>query len=319
VGRRGDVEVARQAGINAYLTKPVRQSELHEAIAAVVGGRGMSSEESSLLVTRHTLREERTASRARVLVAEDNPVNQRVAVKMLEKLGYRADVAGNGLEVIEALSRIPYAAVLMDVQMPEMDGLEATREIRRREGDGRETRIIAMTAGAMREDRESALEAGMDDYVSKPVKPEDLDAVLERWISPEGGESEATDPVPDGEVVSGEAEGPLDRAIVESLLELGGREMLSELVEMFCDDVSSGLSSLKEAAERGDASSVGRTAHTLKGGSGNMGARRLATVCAELEKVGASGDLASAPALIERLEAEFERARPALEAEAAPR
>ena len=315
VGRRGDAEVARQAGIDAYLTKPVRQSELHGAMAAVVGGREVASYGTSSLVTRHTLREERVASKARVLVAEDNQVNQKVAVKMLEKLGYRADVAGNGLEVVEALERIPYAVVLMDVQMPEMDGLEATREIRKREDGGRKTRIIAMTAGAMREDREMALEAGMDDYVSKPVKPEELEAVLERWLSSEEREPEAT-----GRSLNDEAaapEDPLDRAVVGNLLELGGREMLSELVEMFFGDMTFGLSNLKVAAREGDATSVERIAHTLKGGSGNMGATRMAAVCAELEDAGASGDLASVPALIERLEAEFERARPALAAEAA--
>jgi CheY-like chemotaxis protein len=185
---RGISEEAQRVGIAACLTKPVRQSQLFDAIVKAMA----SAEESSTpalagapLATRHSISEAKSKARpthAHLLLAEDNSVNQIVAMRMLEKLGYRVDIVANGLEAIEALSRIPYAAVLMDVQMPEMDGHEATAEIRRREREGEEgirrTPIIAMTANAMQGDREKALEIGMDDYVSKPVKAEELDAVL---------------------------------------------------------------------------------------------------------------------------------------------
>ncbi|HEV2742728.1 MAG TPA: response regulator, partial [Rubrobacter sp.] len=197
-GRRSDSDEARRAGIEAYLTKPVRQSELYDAIATVVGASGEAREEDAPLVTRHTLREMNTAHRPHLLLAEDNPVNQKVAARMLEKLGYRVDVAGNGLEAVEALARNRYAAVLMDVQMPRMDGYEATAEIRRREairawrGEDHGIPVIAMTANAMQGDREKALAAGMDDYLAKPVRQEDLDEVLGRWVSRE--ETGAPDP-----------------------------------------------------------------------------------------------------------------------------
>jgi CheY-like chemotaxis protein len=199
VGQRGEGEEARLAGIDAYLTKPVRQSELYDCLATVMGGPdGDASPEETRLVTRHALRERRAATRARVLVAEDNPVNQKVAARMLETLGYRVDVAGDGLEALDALSKAHYGAILMDVQMPEMDGYEATAEIRKREqGKGRRMPIIAMTANALQGDRHKALEAEMDDYVPKPVNVEELGAVLKRWI-PEGTSERGAPPHPTG-------------------------------------------------------------------------------------------------------------------------
>jgi CheY-like chemotaxis protein/HPt (histidine-containing phosphotransfer) domain-containing protein len=258
--------------------------------------------------------------RARVLVAEDNQVNQKVAVRMLERLGYRADVAADGLEALESLSRIPYAAVLMDVQMPEMDGHEATTEIRRREaGLARRTPIIAMTANAMQGDRERALAAGMDDYVSKPVKPEELEAALERWIPQEEKESASMSVAEvEGSSVTPEVtEDPLERAAIDNLLELGGSGLLSELAETFSGDTRSALSALREAAAASEARSVESIAHSLKGSSGSMGAQRMSAICAELQDVGASGDLPSVPGLLERLEEEFGRVRAALEVELA--
>jgi CheY-like chemotaxis protein/HPt (histidine-containing phosphotransfer) domain-containing protein len=266
--------------------------------------------------------------RAHVLVAEDNQINQKVAVKMLERLGYRADVAADGREAIEALSSIPYAAVLMDVQMPEMGGYEATAEIRRREEDcgssGRRTPIIAMTANAMQGDREQALGAGMDGYVPKPVKLEELEAALERWI-PQGhedGSSARGMPIAEGAPslapFTGHSEAEdtplLDDGVLENLFDLGGTEMLSELSEMFFESVSSALTKLRKAVEEGDAPTVRRVAHTLKGGSGNMGAKDMSRICAGLEDAGASGDLSQAPELVGQLEEEFGRVRPALEA-----
>jgi CheY-like chemotaxis protein len=226
IGRRGEGEEARQASIEAYLTKPVRQSQLFDAIAMVMGEAAEEvapeQEKEQQLVTVHSLKEAKGRSRIRILVAEDNAVNQKVAVMMLERLGYRADVAANGLEAVEALSRISYAAVLMDVQMPEMDGYEATREIRRREENekDRRTPIIAMTANAMQGDRERALEEGMDDYVAKPVKLEALGAVLERWGSEKREpEEEATvSAAGDGSTTREDAEeDPLDRGVEATL------------------------------------------------------------------------------------------------------
>ncbi len=326
VGQGGgeDGEEARRAGIEAYLTKPARQHELRDALATVVGRRsaGEAAQPGDApLVTRNVLREARAQARARVLVAEDNAVNQKVAVRMLERLSYKADVAANGREAVEALfSGVPYSAVLMDVQMPEMDGYEATAEIRRREeSEGKRTPIIAMTANAMQGDREEALAAGMDDYVSKPVKPEELGAVLERWIPRPAEETlaPAEGATDDGSAVAapGGAADPLDRGVLAGLRELGDQELLKELAELFLGDAPARLEALRGAIEGGDAASVERVAHALKGSCGNMGATGMAATCAELEEAGRSGGLARAPMLMERLEAELGRVRAALEKE----
>src|SRR5437899_1330288 len=181
VSYRGSAGDAEQAGFSAFLVKPIRQSQLYDCIATVMGM--AARPEPARLITRESLREAQAQVRARVLVAEDNLVNQRVAVRMLEKLGCRVDVATNGLEAVEATGRILYHCIFMDCQMPEMDGYEATRVIRQREArTGARIPIVAMTANAMESDRERCLVAGMDDYVSKPVQPKELGMTLQKWI-----------------------------------------------------------------------------------------------------------------------------------------
>ena len=307
IGHRGDGEEARQAGIEAYLTKPAKQSELRGAISAVMDVSGEQEAAERPLVTRHTLREIASFSRARVLLAEDNPINQKVAMLMLENLGYRVDVVPDGRQAVQAVSRGDYAAVLMDVQMPELDGYEATAAIRDLEGAEKRTPIIAMTANAMDGDREKALEAGMDDYVSKPVKTEALDAALERWVhAAEPDEKPATmDAVSDGHPV-------LDYAVLEnlrSLQEEGDPDLLTELVEVFEEDAPPRLAAIREATERGDAPTVERAAHTLKGSSGNLGATKMSETARLLEEAARAGDLSAAPTLLDRLEADFEETR----------
>jgi two-component system sensor histidine kinase/response regulator len=192
-GERGHGAMAREAGVAAYLTKPVRQSNLFDCLANVISAATVAAERdvasaqpSSQLLTKHTLNEARKSPHKLILLAEDNIVNQKVATRQLQKLGYRADAVANGREVIEALSRISYDLILMDCQMPEMDGYEATAEIRRREGETRHTPIVAMTAHALTGDREKCIAAGMDEYITKPVKLEELSRVLELFLRTPG-------------------------------------------------------------------------------------------------------------------------------------
>ena len=191
-GERGHGTIARKAGIAAYLTKPVRQSLLCECLANVMHapvaseGELTSSQPNWNLVTKHTLKEAKMPSNKLILLAEDNIVNQKVAIRQLQQLGYRADAVANGREVIEALSRIPYDLVLMDCQMPEMDGYEATAEIRKFETSGKHTPIVAMTAHALTGDREKCIGAGMDGYLTKPVQSHELARVLNGFFSSRG-------------------------------------------------------------------------------------------------------------------------------------
>ena len=171
----GQRQHARAAGIDVYMTKPVRRDRLQHALAEALGRRTQREQ-----LPAHT--SAATASSPIILIAEDNDINQSVAVQMLERRGYRTEIAQDGLAVLTALRRRTFAAVLMDCQMPEINGYDTTRELRRREDGDRHIPVIAMTAHALRGDRERCLASGMDDYLSKPLRPEELDRILTRWV-----------------------------------------------------------------------------------------------------------------------------------------
>ncbi len=184
-GQRGDALASQQAGIHAYLTKPVRKAQLYSCLVHLMGNRPESApSQQPALITRHTLKEVKKSRAEKILVADDHVINQRLAVLLLEKLGYQAEVVTNGEEALEALKTHRYQLVLMDCQMPVLDGYEATKAIRRSESALKHIPIIAMTANAMKGDKEKCLEAGMNDYVPKPIVAEDLEAALSRWLRP---------------------------------------------------------------------------------------------------------------------------------------
>jgi signal transduction histidine kinase/CheY-like chemotaxis protein len=184
MGERGDAKRLEEIGFAAYLTKPIRQSKLYDCLATVTGMQKKAAKERpAAIVTQHSLTEDQKR-RLRILLAEDNIINQKVAISILGKLGYSADAVANGKEAVEALGMIPYDIVLMDCQMPEMDGYKATGEIRNPNSKvlDHNVPVIALTAHVMKGDREKCLKAGMDDYLSKPVKPQELSDILEKWV-----------------------------------------------------------------------------------------------------------------------------------------
>ena len=343
VGLRGHAAESHRAGYAAYLTKPVRASQLYDCIATVMSGADQASPGDPLpsrpLVTRHSLKEAREQNRLRVLVADDNETNQMVAVQILRRLGYHAEVAGNGSEALEAFRTLPFDLILMDCQMPQMDGYEATRAIRESErGSDRRIPIIAATANAMRGDREKCLAAGMDDYLTKPVKLDDLKAVLERWAStkraanagaPAARRAGATPTAPapaDGTPASApkrgpgkkkeEPSGPLDPEVFGQLREAdGGGGFLAAIIDKFLEEAPARLAALREAADRADAQALVKAAHSLKGSAGTLGARDLSAMCGGLEESARAGQTTEAAPRLAGLHKEFDRVRKALVAE----
>jgi CheY-like chemotaxis protein/HPt (histidine-containing phosphotransfer) domain-containing protein len=224
----------------------------------------------------------------RILLAEDNAVNQKVALRLLDQLGYRADVVSNGLEALGALEEQSYDVVLMDVQMPELDGLDASRRIHARWSADTRPRIIAMTANALPEDREACFAAGMDDYLAKPIRPYELAEALGR-----------VRPGADGGSVN------LEPAAVENLRELGGDEFLGEVIETFLDDAPTLIATLRRSLEHGDAEELRRAAHSLKSNGQTFGARDFAGLCRQLEERAKRHELDGASGLIDRIEHEY--------------
>jgi CheY-like chemotaxis protein/HPt (histidine-containing phosphotransfer) domain-containing protein len=320
-GRRGDAARCRDLGITGYITKPVNQSDLLDALMTVLDpGRDQATADQGgarpALVTRHSLREDRR--RLRVLLAEDNAVNRRVAAGLLEKRGYEVLIATNGREALEILERETVDAVLMDLQMPVMGGFEATRVIREREvARDRRTPIIAMTAHAMKGDRERCLEAGMDDYVSKPVKPSDLVAALERAVPRAGTAGAAREPdgaagnVSDPPAAAGSTSSVFDRDQLLERLE-GDGALLDEIIALYRETCPALVADLRQAASSRDGDAVYRTAHALKGMVAQFGAPAATTALLEIERLGREGNLERLDACVVTALDEIERLDEAL-------
>lgn len=247
------------------------------------------------MLTRYSLLEQRPATQhLNILLAEDNPVNQKLAIRLLQKRGHTVTVANNGREALDASEKTAFDLVIMDVQMPEMDGLEATIELRRREqSSGGHMPIIAMTALTMKGDKERCLEAGMDGYLSKPIRPEELDDVLDSYT---GKKKVEAIPVEDPEWI--------DCVNMEELLERvdGDRTLIAELADIYREAYPRQIQTLREGVTSMDADKIRGAAHALKGALSNLSATQASSLAASLEAIGYSKDLAGAASLVDQLD-----------------
>ncbi|MEA1933063.1 MAG: response regulator [Thermodesulfobacteriota bacterium] len=309
LGQRGDARQLKEIGFAAYLTKPVKQSQLYNCLTTVTGMQKQAAKEQPVkIVTRYSLSEDQKR-RVRILVAEDNITNQKVAISILDKLGYSADAVADGREAVESLETIPYDIVLMDCQMPEMDGYEATEEIRKPGSKviDHNVPVIAMTANAMKGDREKCLKAGMDDYLPKPINPQELSDMLEKWITKQDSSQQKKATV--GNIKP--AQNIFDRAGFLGRL-MGDEEIANEILGNFLKEIPRIFNALKEALDNGDAPSVQLQAHSIKGASASVGGEALRETAFEIEKAGKAGDLEIAKLCMPELKTQFDRLKEAI-------
>jgi signal transduction histidine kinase/DNA-binding response OmpR family regulator len=350
IGQRGEAAAAHQAGFAGYLTKPLRKVQLHDGLATVMGYCwNEEPEQIRPLVTRHTLKETQRLSRKKILVADDHAINQQLIVLLLERLGYGSDVVTTGREAVEAVATGSYALVLMDCQMPEMDGFKATRIIREAESENskelgvksneQETNlsdtsdsalctphcsripIVALTANAMPGDREKCLTAGMDEYLSKPIRLEELALALERLLPGHPDENHALEPPMalesdftesdisanhmnnDDSAISAngtsnsedENPSPINRAIFQEWQEHGGPEFVAKMAEQFVSDVMTCVRAIEQALDQKDSHGLGEAAHGLKGICANVGATQLHHMAIKIEQANREGKTLDGP------------------------
>jgi two-component system sensor histidine kinase/response regulator len=307
-GQRGDAQRCRELGIRGYLTKPVTRADLLDTIAGVLGSAD-AAPGTGEVVTRHRIAESRR--QLHILLAEDNPVNQEVAATMLRKRGHHVDVVGNGREAVEQAARERYDVVLMDVQMPEMDGYEATRAIRATES-GRELPIVALTAHALPDERERSLSEGLSGYLSKPFRAWELFAAVEGWHGRASGAVTAlpaaepapatptpVTPTPTAPAPTRPAASvPVDlEQFRKEMTEAGAGEAVDVIVKSFLDNAVLRIESITQAMAKGDAAEVSKLAHAFKSSAAQLRAHRLAALLAQMEQ---DGKLGAMDALRER-------------------
>ncbi len=338
IGKRPEGAALDAAGIRTMIAKPVRQSQLRCCLFDLVAAarstaRDSATPQASGAMRTHTpfceiarAMPAQERARARILVAEDHPVNRSVVLKMLERLGYRASAVTNGAEVLAEIERADYDVILMDCQMPELDGYEASRAIRR---DARRdaVAIIGLTAHALAGDRQKCLAAGMDDYLSKPFLPEDLAAILARWLmerkrrrDPEA-ESTVGHASPRNHAILPPDEAPAAAPMAvdpEALTNLeaadeDGGDFVRRLIGVFLSDLDARIAAMRTGVAEDDPAAVAQAAHAIKGSCGHFGATPLAALCRELEATARSNSDAQARGLVAAVERESSRVRAALE------
>ncbi len=315
LGTRGDMRRFEEEGFSACMSKPIKHQELRDILAMVLGIPDRRTDRTGHIVTQHEVWKSPVISatrKAKILIAEDNSTNQQVALGLLRNLGLQADVVANGRDAVKALETLPYDLVLMDVQMPQMDGFEATRHIRRWSGNcddavgsrKAELRnraagipIIAMTAYALEGDRNRCLEAGMNDYISKPVSRKALAEALDKWLpkedvaksSPVSHRENATPPL---QTIHADVECDVKIFNYDDLLDRMGNEVLARTVALrFLESIPAQIETLKESLKAKDLSSVHRLAHSIKGASANISGDALSAVALEMEKAGMEGNM----------------------------
>ncbi len=296
---RGDDARPTQAGISIFVYKPIRPTQLLDALYRIMSIQQLREKKAPVspamdanFAAKYPLR---------LLLADDNPINQKVGLGVLQKLGYRADMANNGLEVLKALELKVYDIVLLDVQMPEMDGLEAARRICQQWPESRRPRIIAMTGNALLGDREKCLEAGMDDYISKPVRIGELQAALEKWASRIAKKPDTS--FFTRQCITGTL---LDQSLISELRAMppaGGVTMLKELIDLFLEHAPERIDQINQFL--GDPHKMAFHAHALKSMSLNLGANRIAQICQKLEEMAHSGNEEGISRLAQELERTF--------------
>ncbi|MCP4153883.1 MAG: PAS domain S-box protein [bacterium] len=318
LGRRGDVRRLGKAGFAAYLTKPLRPADLFNAITTVLAGD--PQQKGYPVVTRHSIHEFQRSS-IRILLAEDNIVNQEVALGIIKNMGLSADVASNGREALRSIESRRYDLVLMDIQMPDMDGVAATKEIRNSNLKYRDLPIIALTAHAMKGDRETFLAAGMNDYLSKPLTPNGLSKMIQKWLPDdihENNNKEISEPLhincePEGQrdpAAKEENPSPLfDNATLMARLE-NNVELVNSVIEAFLKDMPKQIKALKDFLLAENSTGFVRQAHTIKGAAASVGAEYLRMEAAALEKAAKAGSLE--PLNMENLEIQFNRLKNAM-------
>jgi CheY-like chemotaxis protein len=293
------------------LAKPVGASDLLDCLARVLAPVDPAGSRQDELPAAPLL----PSTDARVLVVEDNEVNTRVALAILGRLGYKPDVAADGFEAVKAAAQTRYDVILMDCQMPGMDGFEATGRIRSQEGDGVRVPIVALTANATEADRGRCLAAGMDDYLSKPVRIDAMRSTMDHWLAAGGTAGRTATAVESATAVdlavTTDSAGPaaplaleppdveplplLDLGAMAAIRDLGfddGEDMLAPLVDLFLEQAATQLTAIRSAVQRADAATLGSVAHTMKGAARNVGAGRVGQLAEHLERRGKSGSSA---------------------------